>query len=168
MIYVTNVRSKIRRALKLLEKAQNQSLNGWTSDHLQNAMREINQADQIEMYEQQSKTPELVIVESPYAGDRVGDVERNTIYAQRAVRDAFERGEVPFASHLLYTQPNIFDDKNPEERLRGIEAGYAWWPVVQCIAFYSDYGWSRGMYNAYNRAQILKFVTEEREIGKNP
>ena len=42
-----------------------------------------------------------VIFESPYAGN----VEENVAYARAAVRDSLLRGELPIASHLLYTQP---------------------------------------------------------------
>ena len=48
----------------------------------------------------------LVIIESPYAGD----IEKNVAYARDCVRDSLMRGEAPYASHLLYTQPNILDD----------------------------------------------------------
>ena len=48
----------------------------------------------------------LVIFESPYAGD----VEANTEYARRCVRDSLMRGEAPIASHLLYTQPGILHE----------------------------------------------------------
>lgn len=48
----------------------------------------------------------LVIIESPYAGD----VDRNLEYLRAAMRDCLKRGEAPFASHALYTQPGVLDD----------------------------------------------------------
>jgi len=63
-----------------------------------------------------------VILESPYAGD----VATNVAYARRALRDCLLRGEAPFASHLLYTQPGVLDDTLPDERACGIEAGLIW------------------------------------------
>ena len=72
-----------------------------------------------------------VIIESPYAGD----IERNTAYARRAMRDSLNRGENPIASHLIYTQPGILDENKPEERKRGIDAGFAWWNVADLIVF---------------------------------
>jgi hypothetical protein len=60
-----------------------------------------------------------VLIESPYAGD----VERNEKYARACMRDCFERGEAPFASHLLYTQPGVLDDTLHHERALGIDAG---------------------------------------------
>lgn len=83
----------------------------------------------------------LVIIESPYAGD----IEANTEYARRAMRDSLSRGEYPIASHLLYTQPGILDEHNPKERDWGIRAGLAWRAVAQKAVFYVDMGWSAGM-----------------------
>jgi hypothetical protein len=82
-------------------------------------------------------------MESPYAGD----VEANVAYARACLRDCLERGEAPIASHLLYTQPGVLDDANPDERRWGIEAGLAWSDTFVCEAavFYVDRGWSPGM-----------------------
>ena len=82
-----------------------------------------------------------VVVESPYAGD----VERNESYARKAMRDCLLRGEAPFASHLLYTQPGVFDDKDDKERQHGIDAGIAWGDVADAIVVYEDLGISKGM-----------------------
>lgn len=91
----------------------------------------------------------LVVVESPYAGD----VERNLEYVRACMRDCLTRGEAPFASHALYTQPGVLDDLNPIERKLGIEAGFAWGAHAHCQAFYVDRGWSKGMRQAWHRAQ---------------
>jgi hypothetical protein len=82
-----------------------------------------------------------VILESPYAGD----IERNTEYARKCVRDSLLRGEAPIASHLLYTQPGILREEIPEERQHGIDAGHAWLRFAWLMAVYTDYGISRGM-----------------------
>lgn len=89
-----------------------------------------------------------IIIESPYAGD----IEANTTYARMCMRDALERGDAPIASHLLYTQPGILDEFNPEERAWGIEAGFAWWDAAEKVVFYVDRGWSKGMYAAWAKA----------------
>ncbi len=83
----------------------------------------------------------LVIVESPFAGD----VEENERYARACIRDCLNRGEAPFASHLLYTQPGIVDDSNDEERARSIVGGHAWYQVADLCAIYTDRGVSVGM-----------------------
>jgi len=63
-----------------------------------------------------------VIVESPFAGN----VERNVAFARACLRDCLMRGEAPFASHLLYTQPGVLNDNIPEERALGINAVLVW------------------------------------------
>lgn len=83
----------------------------------------------------------LVIVESPYAGD----VEANVEYARRCLADSLARGEAPFASHLLYTQPGVLNDDDPAERQWGIDAGLAWGEAARLTAVYTDRGVSRGM-----------------------
>lgn len=84
----------------------------------------------------------LVILESPFAGD----VERNTAYAKAAIHDCLERGEAPIASHLLFTQPGILRDGDPDERRLGLAAGWAWYsaPGVAAV-YYLDRAMSSGM-----------------------
>ena len=86
-------------------------------------------------------TMTLVVIESPYAGD----VERNVAYAKACMRDSLERGEAPFASHLLYAQEGILDDAVPRERTQGIMAGLAWAQCASLTAVYSDLGLTPGM-----------------------
>lgn len=103
----------------------------------------------------------LVIVESPFAGD----VEKNTTYARRCVRDALSRGEAPIASHLLYTQLGILDDNIPAERQWGIDAGLAWRRVADASVVYTDLGISRGMEYGIRAAQHAGMDIEYRKIG---
>jgi hypothetical protein len=100
-----------------------------------------------------------VIVESPYAGD----TETNIRYAQDALLDSLQRGEAPFASHLLYTQ--VLADKGAARDL-GIKAGVVWGLVANAAVFYTDLGWSPGMLTArdfYGRPRTLVTV-EERSL----
>lgn len=90
----------------------------------------------------------LVIIESPYAGD----IERNVRYARAAMRDSFNRGEAPFASHLLYTQPGILNDSDPEERVQGIVAGFAWALQADMTVVYTDLGVTPGMQQGIDSA----------------
>lgn len=99
-----------------------------------------------------------VIIESPYAGD----VEANMAYAYAAVMDSLRRGEAPFASHIFYTQ--FLDDDVPEERMRGIESGFAWWSSADLVVFYTDLGWSRGMLAARERLHEIIIPFVERKI----
>jgi hypothetical protein len=88
----------------------------------------------------------LVAIESPYAGDVAANVE----YAKLAMLDSLERGEAPFAMHLLY--PQVLDDVEPEDRLLGIECGLSWTTKADVHAFYLDKGMSGGMRIAIDRA----------------
>ncbi len=82
-----------------------------------------------------------VIVESPFAGD----VEANVAYARACLADCLQRGEAPFASHLLYTQPGVLNDGISAERTLGIEAGFAWGEAADATIVYQDRGISGGM-----------------------
>lgn len=106
----------------------------------------------------------LVILESPYAGD----VERNTAYARRALADALARGEAPIASHLLYTQPGVLDDTDPTQRAQGIEAGLAWAPHAKATVVYTDHGITDGMLAGIDHANAQGRPVEYRLIGPEP
>lgn len=82
---------------------------------------------------------ELIILESPYAGN----VEFNVEYAKLCMKDALKRNEAPMVSHLLYTQ--CLDDKDPIERILGIQAGLSFKKVVSKTVVYTDLGISAGM-----------------------
>lgn len=107
-----------------------------------------------------------VIVESPFAGGFV-----NVKYSREALRDCLDRGESPFASHLLYTQKGVLDDKIPEERNRGIDAAIGWLEVCDYVAVYVDLGITAGMAKGIIRAaqvgKPIKFrwiKDEKREV----
>jgi len=91
---------------------------------------------------------ELVIIESPYAGD----IEKNEAYARAAMKDCLLRGEAPYASHLLYTQPGVLDDLDTEQRILGIEAGLCWGKMATKTVVYGDLGLSQGMTQGIKRA----------------
>lgn len=104
----------------------------------------------------------LVIVESPFAGD----LERNTRYLRACLADCLGRGEAPFASHGLYTQPGVLDDSDPAQRAVGIEAGFAWREMSEATVVYTDLGVSRGMIAGIKHAQtVSEHAIEYRELG---
>lgn len=103
----------------------------------------------------------LVLLESPYAGD----VQRNEAYARLAMRDCFMRGEFPFASHLLYTQPGVLDDTIPAERALGIKAGLAWGRRATKVVVYADYGITTGMLLGLRSASVARLPIEVRYLG---
>lgn len=81
----------------------------------------------------------FVIIESPYSGN----VEENKIYAKRCMRDSISKHEVPFASHLIYTQ--ILDDNNSDERATGIALGLEVMKRADLVVVYTDKGITKGM-----------------------
>lgn len=104
----------------------------------------------------------LVVIESPYAGD----VERNLDYLRDAMADCLRRGEAPFASHGLYTQPGVLRDEIPEERAKGINAGFLWGARASARVFYTDLGWSTGMRLGHDEAIRLGQSIEIRRLPK--
>jgi hypothetical protein len=102
----------------------------------------------------------LVLVESPYAGD----VERNVAYARAAMHDCIRRGEAPFASHLLYTQPGVLNDQVKAERELGIKAGLEWGEKAHATVVYTDLGTSDGMRLGIIRAQQAGRPVEMRTL----
>lgn len=101
-----------------------------------------------------------VIIESPYKGD----VDKNLDYLRACMRDCIERGEAPYASHALYTQPGVLDDTNPAERERGMLAGFAWMAQADVVAVYKDHGISSGMLRGINSAKDLDIPIEYRSL----
>lgn len=103
-------------------------------------------------------TMRTVVVESPLAGDYI----RNTVYAQLAVLDCLQRGEAPFASHLLY--PIVLDDLDPDERKLGMRAGWYLGDRLEAVVLYTDLGVSRGMESGVARALKRGVPVEHRQI----
>jgi hypothetical protein len=102
-----------------------------------------------------------VIVESPYAGD----VEANLAYARACCADCLRRGETPYASHLLLTQPGILDDTVELERVLGINAGHAWMHGAHAVVVYTDRGISKGMEAGIRSAEVNKVPVEYRNLS---
>ena len=106
-----------------------------------------------------------VLVESPFAGRGESDKEirknrkKNVEYARHCLNDCFQKGEAPYASHLLYTQEGILDDDIPEERELGIEAGLLWGSEAEKTVVYLDRGFSKGMARGVRRA-----ISEGRKV----
>lgn len=105
----------------------------------------------------------IVIIESPYGGK---DIDRNMVYLRRVLRDSWEKGEHPLASHAYY--PFFLKESDPQERKEGIECGYVMWPLAQRVIFYTDYGISPGMQKALDRTTLHSIDMLTRTIGINP
>lgn len=101
-----------------------------------------------------------VIIESPFsASGGAGTVADNVRYARAACMDAVMRQEIPFASHIFFTQ--FLDDKNPKHRELGIQMGFDFWQKAELVLFYVDLGMSEGMKNA-----LAKCVMEDKPFEK--
>jgi hypothetical protein len=86
-----------------------------------------------------------VIIESPFAGATPELAERNQRYLRACLRDCLLRGEAPFASHGLYTQPGVLDDNDNDEREHGMAAGFVWREGAHATVVYHDLGFTTGM-----------------------
>ncbi len=111
-----------------------------------------------------AKVARRVILESPFGSKVAADVERNIRYGRAAMRDSLLRGEAPFPSHLLYTQPGVLEDGIPSERAMGIAAGLSWGPVAQASVVYYDLGVSAGMILGIERATKEGRPVERRQL----
>jgi hypothetical protein len=100
----------------------------------------------------------LVVIESPYgkrpSGEACtpGQIEENVAYLRRCMADSFARGEAPYASHGLY--PGTLDDSKPEERRKGMEAGFAWGEKAALRAVYVDFGVTPGMLEGVQKGRL--------------
>jgi len=104
-----------------------------------------------------------IILETPYAGNTPEEVGRNERYARACMRDCLiNHGESPFASHLLYTQPGVLDDKNPDERKLGIGAGFIWGLPAKATVVYTNLGVSSGMGLGIEKARMARRPIEIR------
>lgn len=106
----------------------------------------------------------LVIIESPFRGEKDHDLFRNIRYLRMAVRDSIMRGEAPFASHGLYTQDGVLADTDPGERALGMACGWEWMRVADKVVVYQDLGISDGMKHGIDQAKRLGKPIEYRTI----
>ncbi|MFN2159497.1 MAG: hypothetical protein ACK2U3_08080 [Anaerolineales bacterium] len=113
-----------------------------------------------ELEEKIEETP-LVLLETPYAGN----IEENIKFARACMRDSLNRGEAPFAMHLLYTQEGILDDDIPEQRDLGIAAGLTWGRYADKTVVYTNLGITEGMEIGIKRAREEGREVEYRELN---
>jgi hypothetical protein len=104
-----------------------------------------------------------VILETPFAGD----VARNIRYARACARDCLLRGEAPFASHLLYTQPGVLNDDDAVDRRLGMLAGFAWRTLADMTVVYVDLGVTPGMETGMANSKAYFIPVEVRRLLSN-
>ena len=105
-----------------------------------------------------------VVLESPFGGN----IEENLKYLRKCMADCIKRGEAPFASHGLYTQPGVLDDDIPEERQLGIQAGFEIGKRLEKTVVYIDKGISRGMRQGIEEAKKCNRPVEYRGLWTKP
>ena len=102
-----------------------------------------------------------IVIESPLAGDETKNLE----YARACMRDSLLRGEAPIASHVLYAQPGILIDADPDEREIGIAAGLEWGRSAEAYAVYTDQGMTEGMERGIEWAITCGIPVEYRTLS---
>ena len=80
------------------------------------------------------------------------------------MKHSLDLGESPIASHLLYTQSGILDDKKPDDRRLGIDAGHAWLGVCDSLVVYVDRGITSGMVTGIKNAKGHNLRIEYRSL----
>ena len=112
-----------------------------------------------------SENMPLVLMESPYGADDPETLAANIAYAKAAFRDMVNRGEIPFASHLKYTQDGLLDDDDPAQRTLGIAAGLAEGMLTKKTAVYIDRGFSGGMLMGIKESLKVERPVELRSLN---
>ena len=104
----------------------------------------------------------IVYICSPYAGD----VETNVQKARRYCRFAVDKGYIPIAPHLLFTQ--FLNDDSPKERQLGIFFGNAVMSKCSEVWVFGEHI-SNGMEAEIKRAKWknypLRYFSEDLEEG---
>lgn len=99
---------------------------------------------------------------SPFRGTTPAERRRNVAYAQAALLDCLQRGEAPFAPHLIY--PSVLDESDPAQRAQGISAGLAWIAAADAVVIYDDLGYSDGMRVEMEHAAHIGRKLERRRL----
>lgn len=105
-----------------------------------------------------------VTIESPFGAPTPEGIATNVAYARACLLDSLRRGEAPLASHLLY--PQALSDALPDERQKGMMAGYEWMKAAEAVVLYLDRGVSNGMKTAESYALQFQKPVERRWLGE--
>jgi hypothetical protein len=122
-----------------------------------------------------SKSLRVVALESPYHSEDPKILKRNIAYAIQASKHSLTLGDVPFPSHLIFTQlvkPDgsvgyVHDgivDEFGGSREKVIEATQAVRQRCDAIVMYVDFGVSNGMAYAAEFARKHGIPIEERRL----
>jgi hypothetical protein len=83
-----------------------------------------------------------IFVSSPlgFIDDRVvtdAELDDNIKYAEACCRQVAEEGHIPYAPHVYFTR--FLNDRDPEERKRGMEMGLQWLAECDEMRVYGNY-----------------------------
>lgn len=109
-----------------------------------------------------------VIVESPFRADTEEGTITNERYLAKCLRDCLDRGETPYASHKLLATGGVLDDNDPQQRVQGMAAGFAWAGLACKAVVYTDRGISEGMKKGIENALLKGLPIEYRQIEDLP
>lgn len=93
----------------------------------------------------------LCYICTPYRGNLFQRV-RNVLYARKVTRSAIKSGYIPITPHLYITQ--VLNDKDPDERIKGIEIAMELLDMCEVILIGNKYGISRGMAAEIAKASV--------------
>lgn len=105
-----------------------------------------------------------VVIESPYAAGTAAGVARNLRYLRACMAFCLAQDVAPYASHGLYTQPGVLNDQLPEERKKGMRAGFAIGAQLDQRWFFTDLGMTDGMLRGEEAAKKKNQVTHRFQI----
>lgn len=105
----------------------------------------------------------LVIIESPFRGNKNFGQEQNSTYARLCLHDSLMRGESPFASHLLYTQ--VLNEQDLGQRTMGMKRAFKWYRHANLMAVYRDHGITQGMRKGIRVAKYYNIKIEFRTLA---
>jgi hypothetical protein len=113
-------------------------------------------------YKKRKEMPPVVLLESPYSGNVVKNVE----YAVKAMNHScFVMKEAPIATHLLYTRRESGHVEDvPFEREHGLLCNESIMRFTDKVVVYTDLGISPGMEQAIKLARIYGRNVEYRSI----
>ena len=105
---------------------------------------------------------EIVAIESPWAGLDAGTKAKR--YLRNCIRDSLVRGEIPWASHAMLAWTEALYEMEEEQREEGMEVNKQMIQKVDLVAFYVDFGMSKGMERAWLWAGYMGKKREKRTI----
>lgn len=104
--------------------------------------------------------PTLVVIESPYAREKVHDIA----YAKQCMKDSLARGEYPLSNCLLYTEHGILNLLNATDRYTEIASALGWMTVADRLVVYLDHGLTPIMEASIRHANAHRIPVDYRRI----